>query len=156
MDTTHMDKLSGTDDQPRRHTAPTREGTMQLGSRLRQLRTLKGATQANMAQELGISESMYRNWEAGRQVPLLTMGLRIADAFGVPVWELFGSAYDLVPTGGTLDNELNALLLEAQKLPREKRRTLTAVASALADQYYLETTREDALTSRPAPVKGEP
>jgi transcriptional regulator with XRE-family HTH domain len=126
---------------------------MQLGPRLRQLRTLKGVTQASMAQELGISESMYRNWEAGRQEPLISVAPRIAAAFGVAVWELFGSAYDLLPSGSTVEDEMEALRLEVTKLPPEKRRMLTQMASALWAQHYLAIVSEDALTSRPTRVE---
>jgi transcriptional regulator with XRE-family HTH domain len=60
--------------------------------RLRELRTARGLTQANLAGVLGVNKRTILRWEAGDQDPNLTDLRRLAVYFGVSVAELVGEA----------------------------------------------------------------
>lgn len=59
---------------------------------LKQSRLASGKTQAQIAKEAGISERNYQNYEHGRVEPGVRTAIRIADALGVEVKELFGAS----------------------------------------------------------------
>ena len=54
----------------------------QCAHRLRELRTLTGETQKQLAERLAMTESMISRLERGDHVPSLATLCRIADAFG--------------------------------------------------------------------------
>lgn len=57
---------------------------------LREARLRAGLTQAELARRAGLSRCAYTNIEKGRKYPSLVTALRIADALGERVEELFG------------------------------------------------------------------
>lgn len=59
---------------------------------LKQARLAAGKTQAQVAEEVGISERNYQNYERGLVEPGVRTAIRIADALGVEVKELFGES----------------------------------------------------------------
>lgn len=61
--------------------------------RLRATRERSGKTQAQVAEEIGVSMQMYQRYEYGRCDPGVRTAIRIADALGViDLRELFGAA----------------------------------------------------------------
>ena len=58
------------------------------GERIRQLRVLRGWSQATLAEHAGISAAYLGRIEKGIQQPALDTLARIADALGVPITEL--------------------------------------------------------------------
>ncbi len=60
-----------------------------LGRRIRELRRARGLTQAALAERLDISENYLGSLERGDRSPSLQLVETIADAFGVPVLDLF-------------------------------------------------------------------
>lgn len=58
--------------------------------RLRLLRIEKGISQKKIAEEVGITEVGYRNYETGRRKPTFTVLPTIADFFNVSIDYLVG------------------------------------------------------------------
>lgn len=58
--------------------------------RLRLLRTEKGLSQRQVAEEFGITKVGYQNYEAGRREPSLDVLSALADFFNVSIDYLFG------------------------------------------------------------------
>lgn len=60
-----------------------------LQNSLRQQRARLGLTQEDVAQQVGVTRQTIISIEKGEYVPSLTLGMRLAQAFGVAVEELF-------------------------------------------------------------------
>lgn len=60
-----------------------------LGNRLRDLRTAKGLTQADLALVVGVSRKTINTVENGVFTPSATLALLLARALGAPVEEVF-------------------------------------------------------------------
>lgn len=56
---------------------------------VRELRTERGWTQAELAQKLGVSRNSVNAIETGRYEPSLTLAMRIARVFGMSVEKIF-------------------------------------------------------------------
>ena len=63
----------------------------QVGARLRQIRTQRGATLAELSQRTGISKSTLSRLENGQRRPSLELLLPLAQAYRVPLDELVGA-----------------------------------------------------------------
>ena len=61
-----------------------------FADRLKELRAIKGVTQKNMAELLGINERNYRHYEAGDVNPTIANILLLADYFDVTADYLLG------------------------------------------------------------------
>ena len=59
--------------------------------RIKELRTDKGLTQAQIEDELKLSRSMYSSWEQGRRQPNPDAILMLAKFFNVTAGQLLGS-----------------------------------------------------------------
>lgn len=62
--------------------------------RLKELRTEKGLTQAQLATETGLSRSAIGFWENGERVPLASVIIILAKYFGVTTDYLLGVTDD--------------------------------------------------------------
>ena len=60
-----------------------------MRNRLPELRAEKGWTQAALAERLGVSRQTVISIERGRFDPSLPLAFQIADAFGLPIEEVF-------------------------------------------------------------------
>ena len=69
---------------------PEREGKMNMA--LRAAREASGKTQAMVAKEVGIAESVYQRYEYDQNEPGVRTAIRIARALDSTVEELFGMA----------------------------------------------------------------
>jgi len=56
---------------------------------VRELRTERGWTQAELAEKLGVSRNSINAIETGRYEPSLTLAIRIARMFGLSVERIF-------------------------------------------------------------------
>ncbi len=62
---------------------------MNIGEKIRQLRTDRGITQSELAQMLFVSAQAVSKWETGKSVPNIQMLPVISKVFEVPISELF-------------------------------------------------------------------
>src|SRR2546427_10876155 len=62
-----------------------------VGSRLKQARTKRGATLTELARDTGISKSTLSRLESGQRKPSLELLLPLAEAHQVPLDELVGA-----------------------------------------------------------------
>src|SRR5688572_16345724 len=60
--------------------------------RLKRLRELKGITLEQLAERTSLTKSFLSKVERGMSVPSIATALKLADAFGVGVGELFGAS----------------------------------------------------------------
>ena len=67
---------------------------MSLQNRLRDARSERGETQADLAAALGVSRQTVISLEGGRYAPSLELALKIAVHYGRPVESLFWLAPD--------------------------------------------------------------
>lgn len=63
---------------------------MELNNKLRSLRTAKGITQEQFAEEIGVSAQAVSKWERGATMPDISLLPDISVFFGVSIDELFG------------------------------------------------------------------
>lgn len=63
--------------------------TAQTGSRLRELRSLLGVTQVEMAQRAGVTVQTVKSLENGRHNPSLETAQKLASAYGTTIDALF-------------------------------------------------------------------
>ncbi len=66
---------------------------MDFPKKLKQLRLILHATQAQMAELLGITVRGYRNYELGAREPELSVLIKLADYFNVSLDELVGRKF---------------------------------------------------------------
>lgn len=62
---------------------------MAVSSRLQELRGQRGWTQAQLADEVGVSRQTINSIETGRFEPSLTLALKLARLFATPVESIF-------------------------------------------------------------------
>ena len=68
---------------------------------IKDIRTRKGLTQAEVASALGVSSVVYSHYETGSRQPSIDILIQLADIFGVTVNYLLGSEFcakDTTPT----------------------------------------------------------
>ena len=63
-----------------------------IGKRIRQLRTARGWSQEHLADEAGMHRTYMWGIEQGIRNPSVRHLVRVADALGVPIRDLFGNA----------------------------------------------------------------
>lgn len=60
-------------------------------TRMKELRTRAGLSQAALAKKSGLSLGSLRNWEQGRRAPSVAAVIVLAQAFGVPTADLLAA-----------------------------------------------------------------
>ena len=63
-----------------------------MRNRVREQRTQRGLSQADIAAALGVSRQTVISIESGRYLPSLPLAFRIAQFFGLPVEKMFDPA----------------------------------------------------------------
>lgn len=66
------------------------EPTVSIGSVIARERRLRGDTQQELAERLGVSKAAVSKWEVGQSIPDVTLLPRIAAYFSLTLDELFG------------------------------------------------------------------
>jgi transcriptional regulator with XRE-family HTH domain len=72
-----------------------------IGARIRDARTTRGMTQADLAQAVGVSRSAVAQWETDRAGQVTGNLARIADALRIPVDRLIGRDPGEAPADAT-------------------------------------------------------
>ena len=86
-----------------------------LSERIRQARKSKGLNQAELAEQLGMSEMTIRRWETEKSSPRMEEIQKVAQALNIPVSELLDNAPEtsnvpniqIVPTQSKASQETN-------------------------------------------------
>ena len=73
-----------------------------IGENMRLLRKSNGMSQQELADRLGVSARSLIRYESGERIPDAEFAGRIAEVFGVPVGELYGSGDEFVCDAGRL------------------------------------------------------
>jgi transcriptional regulator with XRE-family HTH domain len=60
----------------------------QSGNLVKQARESKNITQRELARRIGIENPTISNWERGKDLPSMNMGISIANALGIPIDEI--------------------------------------------------------------------
>ncbi len=107
---------------------------MDLGLRIKQLRTLRKLSQKEVALDIGINQGQYSRIESGKVEPTLASLRKIAEALEVSISELLSEEQDL-------NKEINVPLLEKVKLieqleDKEKDSILTIIDMAIAKKRF--------------------
>ncbi len=107
---------------------------MDLGFRIKQLRTLRKLSQKEVALDLGINQGQYSRIESGKVEPTLASLRKIAKVFELSISELLKEEQDL-------NQEINVPLLEKVKLidqldKKEKDSILTIIDMAIAKKRF--------------------
>lgn len=61
---------------------------------VRRLQQKTGKTDADISQEIGVTERSVRNWRRGLSVPTMSRAEQIAEAFGVSLWDFYKEGTD--------------------------------------------------------------
>lgn len=73
----------------------------QFGNRIKELRALRGLTQEELADQVGMFRTYMSRIETGAANPTLTMMVALADALGVPIVALFDAPPEPSPPSRT-------------------------------------------------------
>lgn len=87
---------------------------MNFSKRLKALREKRGITPKEMAENLGVSLSTYRDWEYGRKI-LGEPYQKIAEALDIGLNELFGNE---IKSYGEVKNAIDEVRITLNKLER--------------------------------------
>ena len=103
-----------------------------LGNRVKELRVSRGWRQVDLARKSGVSQRAVSNLErggGGRESATLTTVVNIADAFGLPVWQLL--ADDEIYK----ESDLNQLIKRYIKSNTDGRRAIDRIAE-IESRYH--------------------
>jgi len=117
---------------------PSKEPRTDFGQRLHAAREVLGLSQAQVAEQLGITQKAYAVWE---RYPVALRPEQIEKAAAVlkvSVEHLFGKT-GAKPRGGPV-GKLHQVFEKASQLPRHQRNKIAGVVEALVAQHASEKT----------------
>lgn len=127
-------RKTGVYDWPMQTGRPSTRPRTPFGARLHAAREARGLTQAQVAEELGITQTAYALWER-RTVALKPEQIeKVAEVLGVPIESLFGKEEKAASRGGSV-GKLQRLLEAASSLPRSQQQKLLAVVEPFVEQH---------------------
>lgn len=92
---------------------------IQMGARIRQLRSGRNMTQAMLAQRLGVTKSVVSAYENGMRYPSYDVLLNLADIYGVSTDYLLGhSRQNVVDVTGLTPNQIEGVIALVEALRR--------------------------------------
>ena len=111
---------------------PAKSNRTEFGSRVRQLRLQSGLSQQEVAEQLGIGQPSYADWERRNVALTAEQILRLADIFGVNVQELFKLPDAPVTRTGPAGRS-KLVFTSLSELPRSRQKELLDIIEALVD-----------------------
>lgn len=102
---------------------------------LKELRTIKNATQCEIAEALGVQRYTYAKWEQGRAEPSIDDLIKLSNIFGCTVDYLIGNENDfgaITTTSPTLTKTQSELLSVFNLLSEDDQHQVIGFAKALA------------------------
>jgi len=117
---------------------PSKSPRSDFGERLRQLRIQSGLSQQEVADQLGIGQPSYADWER-RNVSMTADQIRnLADVFSVPIEELFKTKDEPLQRTGPV-GRARTLLTEVADLPRARQKQVLNMVESLVSAYKIKT-----------------
>jgi transcriptional regulator with XRE-family HTH domain len=98
-----------------------------IGARIKSLREVRQLTQEALSEKMDINTIYLSNIERGVANPTLDMFIRISDALGVEIWELFDSSHE----AGT-EELRDALQKLSNEVDEDKLKTAVRVLKIIA------------------------
>ena len=103
--------------------------TNKVGKRIQEMRQLKGMTQSELAQKLGMTPKYISNIECGGKNPTLETFVAIANALGIDANALLA---DVLDTSDEI--KCSSLWEKLLSFPREKREKLLRIIELIAEE----------------------
>ena len=116
---------------------PEKTPRSDFGARLRGLREAAGFSQAEMAKQLGLTQAGYALWERRRVALRADQIVRLADALGVSVEELFHEGSAKRRAAGP-EGRAKRLFEQVSKLSRPKQKKILDVV----EDWLIPQTKE--------------
>ena len=110
-----------------------REFFIALGERITSLRKARGLTQAQLAEELGVSQQSVQAYEVGRRRMPVSSLPAVARALGVSLEELFGEKNHTKGKRGPA-SRLEQQIEEISQLPKTQQRFVTQMLDTVLAQ----------------------
>ncbi len=105
--------------------------TLPISQRIKELRKIKGVTQGELAEEIGVDMKMVSYYETGKSIPSVDALIKIAMIFDVTVDYLLFEDSPKRPLKQTGDNELIEMLSELDKLTEEDKQSMKHIIKSL-------------------------
>jgi transcriptional regulator with XRE-family HTH domain len=118
---------------PRRRTYITPVDETTIGHRLREIRRRRGLTQTEVAEQLGIDQTLVSNYERGAARLHGALVAGFAKALRVSADEILGLK-NPTPKNGTTNGRLLRRLQRVEELPRDDQKAVLKFLSALLER----------------------
>ncbi len=94
---------------------------MEMGERIRALRHLKGISQVDLGEALGVTFQQVQKYERGRNRLSINMFITVCKALGAHPMELIGSYFPDDPEHGSTDRLLEKLKEAEERIQQIRR-----------------------------------
>lgn len=115
---------------------------------LKAIRKEKNLTQRQIAEQLGVVESCYANWEQGRTEPDISTLRRLSLIFGVSIDYLLGLEDDFGVKVASADNAGSPTTAEERKLLADYRALPEELRALVREQMALFTKADGIFTEK--------
>jgi transcriptional regulator with XRE-family HTH domain len=119
---------------PRRRSYITPVDERTIGRRLREIRKRRGLTQTEVAQQLGIDQTLVSNYERGAARLHGALVAGFAKALRISADEILGTK-DSSSKGGPVNGRLLRRLQRIEELPRGDQKAVLKFLGALLDRH---------------------
>ena len=109
--------------------------SMEVGKKIKEIRLLRGISQKELSERLGVSSAMISQYESGKRNPKMETLLKIADALGISINVFYENL--------SKDEYQNILEAKARKADRDNFDSVVNILSNLNDSYYLYNKKAD-------------
>ena len=113
---------------------------LQIGTRIKAARMLKGLTQDNLAEKLDVSASCISRYETGAAVASIATLIRIAQSLDVEMEYLL---YDYIPQYAVFDPLTSEICLHIQPIPENHKGHVLDIVKSLAEKIPVQEKVKD-------------
>jgi transcriptional regulator with XRE-family HTH domain len=117
---------------------------MELGDRIKQLRTSKGIAQKEIAVRVGIDQAQYSRVESGKVEPTLSSLAKIATALGIDMVDFFGTEKPI--DVNSFDKDIVERLQLVDQLDDLEKRAIFTIIDMAVSKKRLKDTLTNALS----------
>jgi len=109
---------------------PSKSPRSDFGKRVRELRLKSGFSQQEVADQLGIGQPSYADWERRNVAMAADQIRRLAEVFAVPIEDLFRDNEQPIQRNGPVGRAKRAFI-EVSDLPRPRQKEILDVVETL-------------------------